>query len=75
MARELGMQLTDKPTLTVDEAATLLAMSRRTVIRLFEREPGVIVLARPARMHKRRYRSLRIPAAVFHRVLGRLVQK
>lgn len=38
-------------------------------MRLFKREPGVIVLERPEKMHKRRYCSLRIPKGVFERVI------
>ena len=34
-----------------------------------ERQPGVIVLERPEKMHKRRYRSIRIPRAVYERVI------
>jgi hypothetical protein len=46
-----------------------MGLSRRTVIRLFEKQTGVISLIRPETMHKRRYRSLRIPRAVYDRVL------
>ena len=37
----------DKPAYTVDEVAALTGFSRRTVLRMFEGERGVIVLARP----------------------------
>jgi hypothetical protein len=43
-----------------------------TVTRLFEKERGVIILDSPERMHKRGYRSIRIPRAVYERVIGRL---
>ena len=60
----------------VDEVAELTGFSRRTVIRLFESERGVLTLERPRveKMHKskRRYRSLRIPRAVYERVIGKL---
>lgn len=69
------MLFTDKASYTVDELVTLTALSRRTLIRLFERERGVIVLARPETTHKRRYRSIRIPRVVAERVLGRLTVK
>lgn len=65
------MSSTDKKTLTVNEAAELSGFSRRTVTRLFAGEHGVIVLARPETMNKRGYKSLRIPRAVYERVLGR----
>lgn len=58
---------------TVDEVAALTGLSRQTVTKLFEHEPGVIVLERPTEMHKRRYRSIRIPRAVYERVVNRLM--
>jgi hypothetical protein len=39
------------------------------VARLFVHGPGVIILERPERLHKRRYRSIRIPRAVYERVI------
>ena len=49
--------------------------SRQTVTQIIERERGVIILARPESMHKRRYRSIRIPRAVYERVVNRLMVK
>src|ERR1700686_2149491 len=40
-------------------------LSARTVIRLFEQESGVLIRERPETMHKRRYRSIRIPRGVY----------
>ena len=57
---------------TVAEVADLMGLSRQTVTRLFEHEKGVLILSRPVTMHKRRYRSIRIPRAVYERVVGRL---
>jgi transcriptional regulator GlxA family with amidase domain len=54
-----------KPVYTVAEVAALTGLSRRTVTRMFERERGVLVLERPERLHKRGYRSIRIPSAVY----------
>ena len=54
---------------TVSEVAKMLKVSPDTVSRLFENEPGVIDLGSPERLHKRRYRVLRIPAAVLNRFL------
>jgi Fic family protein len=54
---------------TLDEIAKLLKVSRETVSRHFENEPGVIDLGSPERRHKRRYRVLRIPATVLNRFL------
>jgi hypothetical protein len=54
---------------TVAEAAKILKVSTDTAMRLFEEEPGVVDLGSPEGTHKRRYRILRIPHAVFNRVL------
>lgn len=64
-----------KQTYTVKEVALMMGLSRQTVIRLFEHEPGVIILKRPERMHKRRYRSIRIPRAAYERVVNRMTVK
>ncbi len=61
-----------EPALTVAEVATITGFSRQTVTRLFEKEKGVLVLSRPEEMHKRGYRSIRIPRAVMDRVLARI---
>ena len=54
---------------TVSEVAKMLKVSPDMVSRRFEKEPGVIDLGAPERLHKRRYRVLRIPAAVLNRSL------
>ena len=53
---------------TVAEAAKIRKVSTDTVTRMFENEPGVLDLGSPEKTHKRRYRVLRIPLAVFNRV-------
>ena len=65
----------EKPILSVDDVVQLTTFSRRTVIRWFEKEPGVLVFERPEALHKRRYRTIKIPRKVFDRVIGRLVLK
>lgn len=62
----------EKLVYTVAELAKLMGFSRQTITSLFENEPGVIVLSRPGEMHKRRYRSLRIPKGVYLRVRAKL---
>jgi len=62
----------DKQAFTVAEVAALTGFSRQTVTRMFEREPGVLMLSRPEAMHKRGYRSIRIPRHVYERVSQRL---
>jgi AraC-like DNA-binding protein len=66
------MENQEHPVYTVAEVAAMLRLSRPTVTRLFEKESGVIMLNRPETMHKRRYRSLRIPRHVYQRVLSRI---
>lgn len=53
----------------------MMGLSRSAVTRLFKHEPGVIILKCPERMHKRSYRSIRIPRSAFDRVINRLVVK
>ncbi len=65
----------EKAAYNVTEVAALTGFSRGTVIRMFERERGVLILGRPESMHKRRYRSIRIPRAVYERVINRLTVK
>jgi len=65
----------EKQAYTVRELAALTGLSRQTVIRLFEEERGVLIGKRPEKLHKRGYRSIRIPRAVYERVIGRLTIK
>ncbi|HWA96773.1 MAG TPA: hypothetical protein VG844_19420 [Terracidiphilus sp.] len=60
---------------TVAEVAAMTALSPQTIRRMFEDEPGVIVVNRPEQMHKRRYRSIRIPRHVYERVIHKLTVK
>jgi hypothetical protein len=64
----------DKPVYSVAEVAILLGCSRWTVIRLFENEPGTLILLRPETLHKRRRRMIRIPRVVYLRVRAKLGQ-
>jgi len=66
------MNVQDKPAYTVAEVSALTGFSERTVTRMFEAERGVLILERPETMHKRRYRSIRIPRAVFERVVRKI---
>lgn len=59
------------PPYTVAEVAHMLRLSAQTVTRLFEKEPGVIIVECPETLHKRAYRTIRIPRAVYERVRGR----
>ena len=52
---------------TVAEIAAMWKLSEDMVRRLFEKEPGVLVIE-TARRYKRRYRTLRVPESVVQRV-------
>ena len=65
----------DKPVFSVADVCQLLGCSRWTVIRLFEDEPGVLILLRPEKMHKRSRRMIRIPRAIYLRVRSKLDSK
>ena len=67
--------LSDKPALTVKEVSALMGLSRQTVTRIFEDEPGTIILPAVKALHKRGQRSIRIPRAVYERVVHRLSVK
>ena len=64
---------TFEPHYTAKELAELWNLSADVVRRLFEREAGVLVLANGSPRGKRRYTTLRIPAAVAQRVHQRLL--
>lgn len=58
-----------KQILSIADVVMLTGFCKQTVINRFENEKGVLILERPETMHKRKYRSIRIPRAVFERVL------
>jgi hypothetical protein len=58
-----------KDAYTVAEVSKLTHWSRRTIVRMFEREPGVIFSKAKATGTRR---SLRIPRAVYQRVIRKL---
>lgn len=53
---------------TPQQVAESWGVSRQTVIRIFEREPGVLCIGHGESINKRGYRLLRIPESVLHRV-------
>ncbi len=55
-----------------EELGKLWGLSANCIRSLFENEPGVLRIAHPERLHKRRYISLRIPGSVAGRVHARL---
>lgn len=57
-----------------DELAQLWALSADTIRRLFEREPGVLIIEHARGKTTRRYRTLRIPESVALRVHRRMTR-
>lgn len=57
---------------TVRELAELWAFSNDTIRRLFEDEPGVLMIGERLPRRKRRYVTLRIPSSVAARVHRRM---
>jgi hypothetical protein len=57
---------------TPEALGTSWGLSADTVRRLFEKEPGVLVIERQRNRAARRYRTLRIPESVAVRVHHRL---
>jgi len=53
---------------TVAEIAAMWSLSKDAVRRIFQNEPGVLVLGGHSRARKRRYTMLRIPQSVLERV-------
>lgn len=52
----------------------LIGLSDRSLRRLFEQEPGVVVLPRQICRKKRKYETVLIPQSVVDRVLRRLTR-
>lgn len=57
---------------SVKEIADLLNLSQDYVRKLFQNEPGVLVLGDQSSKYKRRYTTLRIPESVLRRVVRRM---
>jgi hypothetical protein len=57
---------------TVSEIAELWNLSPDALRKMFQNEPGVLVLGGAGAKHKRRYLTLRIPESVLRRVHRRM---
>ncbi len=57
---------------TVAEIAEILKLSRDVIRKLFEREPGVLVIGSDRTRSKRGYHTLRIPESVAERAHRRM---
>jgi transcriptional regulator GlxA family with amidase domain len=62
-----------EPHLSVEDIAELWKLSRETVTRLFENEPGTVVFWRQ-QPGRRIYRTLRVPESVAARVHRRMAR-
>jgi hypothetical protein len=67
-----GIQLCNERHYSVGEISKLWALSEKTVRRIFQDEPGVIQWGSEERLHKRGYRTFRIPESVLVRVHHKL---
>jgi hypothetical protein len=67
-----AVDLANEKHYSVIEIAKLWALSQKTVRKIFEREPGVIHWGTEEKLHKRGYRTLRVPETVLHRVHRKL---
>lgn len=65
----MGQTPQDKLAYTVKEVSILTGFSRQTITKLFEHERGVLIIQRLEKLHKRRYRTIRIPHEVYERVI------
>ena len=68
----LASDLASERHYSVIEISKLWALSEKTVRKIFEREPGVFCWGTEERLHKRAYRTLRVPETVLHRVHRKL---
>jgi hypothetical protein len=57
---------------SIPEVSLMWGYSRRTVRRLFENEAGVVEIGHGESLHKRAYKTRRIPESVLQRVHRRL---
>jgi len=56
---------------SIKEVAQLTGFSERTVTKLFEKEPGVLIYEVQRRRKRASYRTIRIPRRVYERVIRR----
>jgi hypothetical protein len=60
---------------TPGELGKMWHLSGDTIRVMFDRVPGILVVDRPEQMHKRGYKSMRIPASVAERVYKAYVSR
>lgn len=57
---------------TVNEVARMWSLSRRTILRLFDKEAGVVVIGHTGNERRQPYRTMRIPESVMQRIYNRM---
>jgi hypothetical protein len=57
---------------SASEVAGLWNLNVETVRRIFQNEPGIVVLQSPIKKYRRPYKTIRIPLSVLERVHKRL---
>jgi hypothetical protein len=67
-----SIDLANEKHYSVIEIANLWALSEKTVRKIFEREPGVIHWCSEEKLHRRGYRTLRVPETILYRVHRKL---
>jgi hypothetical protein len=61
---------------TIPEIADQLKIDRKKTAELFDSEPGVIIIGnKTTTKGLRKYRTIRVPASVFNRVVARLTNR
>ena len=60
---------------TVAEVGQMWSLSRRTIRRILDKEPGIMVLGHPGDSTRHRYQRLRVPESVLQRIHNRMRQK
>lgn len=67
-----SLDLASEKHYSIIEISKLWALSQKTVRKIFENEPGVILWGSEETRHKRGYRTLRVPETVLQRVHRKL---
>ena len=58
----------------IKELKPIIGLSDRSLRRLFDNEPGVVVLPHETCRNKRKYETMLIPESIVRRVLSRLTR-
>jgi hypothetical protein len=58
--------------LSIAEISAMWSLSRRTIRRILDNEPGILALGHPGNEHRQRYQRLRVPESVLRRIYDRM---